>query len=119
MEMLVATLSSLLVQLPIILVWIVGLVLALIYRQRHPKVSALAFISILGLFIMLVISTYTSVWLSLGLHSQGISPSQIGITLAVRGIVTSLISTVFWALLIAAIFIGRKPAGNQPASDEI
>jgi hypothetical protein len=119
MEKLVPALSILLVQLPVILVWLVGLVLSLIYWQRHPKVSRLALIALIGFLIIEVIGSYVSIWLPLTLHERGLAASQIGIILFVRGIFSSLVSAILWGLLVAAIFGWRgNTHGEQQHNSE-
>jgi hypothetical protein len=108
MERLVPTLTVYLTQLPVILVWLIGLVLSLVYWRRHPTVSLLAIVAIVGFLITSLIGTYLSVWLPLILQERGWSIGQIGMLLTARSIIGSLVSAVLWALLLAAIFGGRN-----------
>ena len=93
-----------LVQLPVVLVWLIGFVLSLVYWRRHPKVSLLTFIAIAGFLASSLIGTYLSVWLPVTLQERGWSVSQIGVAIASRGIISSLVSAVLWGLLLTAIF---------------
>jgi hypothetical protein len=111
MERLIPTLTVYLTQLPVILVWLIGLVLALVYWRRHPTVSLLAIIAIVGFLVTSLVGTYLSVWLPLTLQERGWSIGRIGILMTARGVIGSLISAVLWALLLAAVFGWR----NRPA----
>ena len=53
----VTTLSILLAQLPIFLVWLIGIILSFFYWKRHPKVSLFALIAFLGFTCMLIITS--------------------------------------------------------------
>ena len=111
MELLVASFTSFLVQLPVVLVWLVGLILALIFWKRHPRVSLLTVIAILGLLILSFLGTYLNIALPVTLHSRNnLSFSQLTMTLAVVNIIISVFSAILWGLLVAAIFGWRKSA---------
>jgi MFS family permease len=113
-DRLVSTFAVFLVQFPVVLVWLIGLVLSLVYWRRHPKVSLLTFIAIAGLLVSSLIGTYLSVWLPVTLQERGWSANQIGTVIAARGIIGSLIAAVLWGLLIAAIFGWRSKQGEVP-----
>lgn len=113
MEMLASTFMVYLVQSPVILVWLIGLVLSLVYWRRHPTVSLVAIIAIMGFLVISLISTYVSTWLPMTLRERGWSIGQIGIALTARGIISSLVSAVLWGLLLAAIFGWRNGPGGR------
>jgi hypothetical protein len=108
MERIIPSFSILLVQAPVIIVWLVGLGLSLVYWNKHPKVSLLTMIGILGLLTTLIIGSSVSMWLPLTLNQRGMHPAQIAIFVGITGLIISLLSAVFWALLIIAIFGWRK-----------
>jgi hypothetical protein len=116
MNTIIPSLSVLLIQLPVLLVWLVGLVLAIVYWKRHPRVSLLALIGLAGLFIANVLGSLVSLWLPLIVEQTGLpgGMQQYALINAIRTIAGSLISAVFWVLVIAAIFGGRrKPEASQ------
>lgn len=79
METLAPTLSAYWVQLPMVLVWLFGLILSSIYWQQHPKVSRLTAMAIVGFFIMSLIETHLSLWLPIILQERGWTIRQVGL----------------------------------------
>ena len=108
MQTLLPTLSALVIQLPVLLVWLIGSILAIVFWKRHPKVSLFAMIGVCGLLLLTLITTYLNLWLPLMLSDRGVSATQIGITLGIKGIVTSVLSACFWVMIFVAIFGWRK-----------
>jgi hypothetical protein len=107
-EVVLASLGQYLIRIPVFLVWVVGIVLAVITWSKHAKVSLLTIIAIVTFGVLGLISNTLSVWLPLRMHDYGWTPSRIGMILTVVGVVQSLVSAVLWGLLIAAIFGWRS-----------
>jgi|WetSurMetagenome_2_1015567.scaffolds.fasta_scaffold447987_2 hypothetical protein len=107
MDKFTPTLAAMLVDLPEFLVWLTGIILAVVFWQRHPKASLLTLIAMIGFMTTAVVSTYLSLWLPLTLQERGMPTTQIGLVFAVYGIIRSLVSAIWWGLLVAAIF-GRR-----------
>ena len=101
-------------QIPFYLVWLAGLILAIVFWKRHPKASLLAVIGLAGIFLLNVISVYTSTFLSMDLYTKGLSTVEIGRTLSIRTIVSNILTAGCWGLVIASIFVGRKQASVIP-----
>lgn len=99
--------SSCLPQLPLILVWLVGIVLAVTRWQRHPKVSMLALIALILTLLETIVSNFLSIWLPIMLTEQGTSATQIGTIFGVWRFIASLVGAVIWGLVLAAIFRWR------------
>lgn len=97
--------STLFPQLPILLIWIVGIGLAVSRWKRHPQVSRLALIGLSGLLILTIISSVTSALLlplvGRGEVEQGVF---VGVNLGL-----SLLRTVMWGLVVTAVFGWRRP----------
>jgi len=108
MERILPTLINYLVQVPVLLAWLIGLILSIVFWQRHPRVSLLTLIALAVLFVETLIDTYLSLWLPLGLREQGLTLAQTGRIIATKQVLTSLVSAVAWVLVIAAIFGWRK-----------
>ena len=92
------------IQAPMLLVWLAGMALALLWWQRAPRV-ALATAVACGL-----IGTAISVALPSMLIERGQSSAQIGTAFGLIGIVRSLLHATLWAAVLFAIFSGRGPA---------
>jgi hypothetical protein len=101
------TLFSMMVQSPILLVWLAGFILAAVHWRRHPRVSLLTVIALAIFLVETLVNTYLNLWLPLMLSERGVAAVQIGQLFAAKGILTSIIGAVAWGLLIAAIFSGR------------
>jgi cyanate permease len=68
------------------------------------------------MLIVNVVDTYLSMWLPVTLKERGLSMTQIGVELAVREFVVSLISAILWGLIIAAIFSRRREKDSLSAA---
>ena len=105
-------LSILIVQLPLILVWVIGLVLAIIRWKRHPRASLFTLIAITGLMILSLAGSLLSVWLPVMIRTGGWDVSRIGVINTAVGFVRSLLAAILWGLLLAAIF-GKRNENDQ------
>jgi len=104
MNTLVTILSTIVISLPVIIVWVIGIALALSRWRRHPRVSQFALIACAVMIINTVASRSLTVWLPLAMRDYGWTTVQIGSIFAAIGIITALISATAWALVICAIF---------------
>lgn len=103
-------LTSLGYQLPLMLVWLVGFVFAILRWKWHPRVSLLIVIALVLAFfgsIISVISNLLPLYMS---RNMNVAASQIGVYMGIIGVVNILLHFVMWILLIIALFVGRKPA---------
>ena len=107
---LVPSLAVLFVQLPLLLVWLTGMVLAIIFWKRHPRVSLLALIGLAGLFIATVLGSLITLWLPWLYDQTGFAGGmeKFALLMNIKTIAGSLISAGLWVLVIAAIFGWRK-----------
>jgi len=113
MEVLFPILSAIATSTPVIIVWMIGIGLALSRWRRHPRVSQFALIAIVISFVNLVVNRFISIWLPLKMRDSGWTNTQIGSFFAVVGIITALISAAAWALVICAIFGWRDQGKKQ------
>ena len=110
-----AFLTQYAIQAPQLLIWLVGMALALLWWQRAPKV-ALATGVACGLFLLdALLGTAITIVLPSMLIDQGRSSAQIGTAFGLIGIVRSLLHAALWAAVLFAIFSGRA-AANQNLS---
>jgi hypothetical protein len=113
MEMLIPTLSVLVISSPFIIVWVTGAVLALSRWRRHPRVSQFALIAFVLMIIKDVASAFLRIFLPVTMRDSGWTNSQIGAISIATGIVTSLIGAFAWALVLCAIFGWRGGIQKQ------
>jgi len=104
MNTLVTILSTIVISLPVIIVWVIGIALALSRWWRRPRVSQFALIACAVMIINTVASRSLTVWLPLAMRDYGWTTVQIGSIFTAIGIITALISATAWALVICAIF---------------
>ncbi len=95
-----------------LIVYFVGIVLALVFWRRHPTVSILCIVAFLILLGALVIGIGTQIWMTAG-ASRGMRSEEIGRFLSIMGIVRAGLGIVAWTLLLTALFGWRSPAAPQ------
>ena len=105
--LLAAILTSCVVHIPTLLVWIAGAVLAIMHWRKYPQVSMFT-LAALGIFIVLTVAgTILSIWLPVTIMRDTRDADQVGIILTISGCIQSLIAAGAWGLILAAIFKGR------------
>jgi hypothetical protein len=92
----IGLLAAVLTQLPVYLVWLVGLILSLAGWKKHPSVSLVALIGFVILFLLALVTQLTT-------PRYGVNWSQAGIAF-----LEALIRAGAWGLVLAAIFGWRK-----------
>lgn len=103
-------------QIPLYLVWLVGVVLAVISWKRNPKVSLLTVIALAVFFILSGVGTGLNMWLPPTWYERGWMPARIGLLTAAIGFVRTLVDAVGFGLLLAAVFGWRKANGQALSS---
>ena len=104
MNTLVTILSTIVISLPVIIVWVIGIALALSRWRRHPRVSQFALIACAVMIINTAANRSLTIWMPLAMRDYGWTAVQIGSFFSAIGIITSLISATAWALVICAVF---------------
>jgi hypothetical protein len=109
-----AFLTQYAVQAPMLLAWLVGMALALLWWQRAPKVAAVTLIAC-GLFLAdALVGTFITVMLPRMLLDRGQGAAQVGTAFALVGVVRSLLHAALWCAVLFAIFSGRGPVPAKP-----
>lgn len=119
MEITAMIFGVLLGSLPVLLVWLVGFILSLVFWKRNPKVCLLTLIAMSGFAITTLVNSYLSTWLPFRLNEQGMPMNKISSLLTIKAIISSLINAGLWGLVIAAIFGGRKQQSLPPLPDKL
>ncbi|MBI5298073.1 MAG: hypothetical protein HY869_21565 [Chloroflexi bacterium] len=118
MEYLSSFFAIILPQTPLFLVDLAGLVIAILQRKRHPKVSLLAGIYFLGSFLLSLIGSGLSL-LPLYLNSQGSTWSQTGLIMTGIGLVRVALQTMLGIALLYAVFGWRAENPSTPPQEGI
>ena len=102
-------LSSYLVQLPVLLIWLVGIVIAAVRWRRHPRVSLLLCLALvlLGARALIVPVIRYRVQIS------DLPVGQMGYRFGVLNVVSAVVGAVAWILVLVAAFRERD---NHDAS---
>jgi hypothetical protein len=101
-----------------LLVWLAGIVIALITWKKHPRVSLLAVVALAILLILNLVGSALNMLLPLYLQQSGVGFSQIGIINIARGIVQALVVALAWSLILAAMFGWRKAEAPRTPTGE-
>lgn len=104
MEYLPAIGSSLLVHGPVYVAMVVGIVLAIARWDRHPRASMFASVAFVGLILLNVAGTTVGVTLPLSMIHRGASASEVGVYMAAFSVGSSILQSLCWGLLIAALY---------------
>jgi hypothetical protein len=113
-EILAAAAMQWLVQLPMLLVYLTGLVLALVLRPRLPTASTLALVGLVILLVLLVVQPLFFQYLIRTQSSAGRSATDLRQAMTIVGVVTNLLHAGGFTLVLAAVFVGR-PVPAAPA----
>jgi hypothetical protein len=92
-------------QMPLLAVWIVGIVLAIKNWEHYQKASLLALLGFTTLILETIVFSIINMALPQFLNS--ISASEIGLYYSAIGAVRTLLEAVSFGLLVAAIFTQR------------
>lgn len=102
-----AFILSMVAQLPVLAMFGLGILLAILWWKQHPKVS---FITFLGFGLMLITSVAMSainVWLPLYMRENDLSVKVMSTVYLYLGLTRSVIHAGGLGLLLWAIFMGR------------
>lgn len=94
------------------LVWLTGIILACKTWKRNPKASLFTLLAIVFLFVFNLTSIFLSA-LPIALRDSDYSMVRIATLTGIAHVVLSILSAGSWGLLLAAIFIERKPSFQQ------
>ena len=106
-------LTNMAIHIPLYLVWLAGIILALITWKRNSQSSLFAILGIVSMFIFDLISIYM-ITVPMRMSGKGYAGAHIAMVISIANVVLTILKAGSWGLLLAAIFIGRK---IQPAQD--
>jgi hypothetical protein len=96
--------ATLLPLLPICVLWLVGIVLALVMWKRHPGVSLVVLLACVLLLVTLIAGQIASTWVMQAQKDGGWSISQVGLVMAIVSWVRVTLSAIGYGLLLLAAF---------------
>ena len=93
---------------PLYIVWVVGIVLALVRMQRYPKVSILVLVALTGFFFLSMVTPWAYRMLPRLLDLADGPFDRVQMFYRVVGFFHVLVDAVLFALLLLAVFGRRK-----------
>ncbi len=100
-----------------IIVYVIGIVIALRRWQQHPKVSKWAFIGFTLLLQNSLFGIAFKLW-AFQVHEQDMTLIQVEMLEVIYGIVQQILVVIGYAYLIAAIFGYRNNSDTEQAKPE-
>ena len=110
--------ASLVGQLPVYLVYLAGLVFAILKYGKHPKPSLLAILALAGLLVTSIGGTVVTLSVIHSQRQSGEPYSAITTQLGILGVIRSLFFAASIGLLVAAVYTGRTSAKQRPRDDD-
>lgn len=104
MDVVLASLASLAINAPLYLVWLAGIVLAVVRRPRHPRVSLCITIALVVLLLVSISATIFAATVPLIVLRNGWTASQLGAIFAFVNGSARLIDAAAWVLVLVAAF---------------
>jgi hypothetical protein len=95
-------------QAPVLLVYLIGLVLALTFWSRYPRPCAFTLIACLVLLLTRFAATAATYFFMQQMVSQAWSARQYGLAMSIVGLIASIVHAGALGLLLAAVFVDRS-----------
>src|SRR5262245_59106845 len=112
-------LTMMLPVLPLVLVWLCGLLYAVVSWRRHPSVSGMVCAGC-GLLLLNLVGGQLLVWLVLQQQAaMGLPASQLSLSLGTIALLRSVLSAVGVALLLVAAFGWRGGPQRLPGEMDL
>lgn len=109
-------LSSVAMQGPFLLIYIIGIIVAVVRWPQHPRVSLCTVISLGIMLVMLITGVLTNLWFMHVVQQEGhSSAARMGTIMATINWIRLPFSIAAWALLLTAVFTGRDVPARVPS----
>lgn len=108
MDSFVGVLGQIVVAIPLIAVYVVGLIIAIARWRQHPRVSQLATVALVMLLVERLIGVLMTTMLPLLISRNGMSISDVTGLYAVYGVLSALFTAVAFGILLWALFGWRR-----------
>jgi hypothetical protein len=113
MDELYFSLSVVSSSIPLIIVWVIGIALAVSRWRRHPRVSQFALIACVVMIVATVVNRMANFWLPL-MAEDWVKLNQIRQISIAIGMVYTLISAAAWTMVLwGQWFYGRPSVGAR------
>ena len=112
-EVLTLGLGPLLLALPILLVWIVGLTMAVRFLDGNRLVATLTIIALGGLVLHLLAMQVVQMALIHSIRSGRLGAGAASWSFSLMAILRTIFHTAWWILIVVAIFARRAPDAGR------
>jgi hypothetical protein len=106
-------------QAPVLLVYLVAMILALVCWRRCPGPCALTLVATGLLLVTTLVQSFLFPYLSRARIELGWSNEQYGWVLSANALVGSMIRAAAFSLLLTAVFIGRKDVPQAGSAEAL
>jgi hypothetical protein len=108
-NIIVAFLAQLATRSPTLLLFATGLVLAIAFWSRYPRPCMLVFLAMSLALIVTVCSAFVFLYLPRAMNEFGWDHLQLSLMFTVVGVITNVFHAGALGLLLAAVFVDRRP----------
>lgn len=103
-QLTLTALTNLAVDIPLFIVWLVGIIIAIVRWKKSPRTSLFTILGLLIIaFVRVILSTFAAFFPMIA-YNNGMLTDSIGTTFTIVNIIGILIETGGWVLLLLAIF---------------
>ena len=110
-------LTQLLGEAPVLLVYLVGLVLALVFWRRCPRPAMLTLIGTALLLVTALVQSFLFIYLVWARDEFG--RERLGWMLSANGLMGSVMRAAAFALVLTAVFMARKERSQTTPNEEL
>ena len=103
---------------PTLLVYAIGLILAIVYWRRYPRPCLLVLLAVCLSGFGLVASAFLFMYLPRAIVDFGLAHEQLGMILGIVGFAASVLHAIATAMLLGAVFVGRQQPLPRWSSDD-
>lgn len=112
-----AFLSQMLVQIPILLMYVIGMILALMFWRRCRGPSLLTLLAMMLLLVTKLVQSFLFLYLVRAKEDFGWSYEDFNWILSANGLFGNFISAAAFGLVLIAVFSGRN--ATQPSAPNV
>ena len=118
-NMIVLSLYHLLAQSPVLLVYLIGLILALVFWRRCPTPSLLVLVATVLLLLVTVTHPFVIQYLVQASTEMGWTIEKAAWMSSVVGLTSSCLHAAALGLLVAAVFLQRRVPSSASPNDSV
>src|SRR5262249_18712348 len=118
-DIVITALMQLLGQSPVLVVYLVGMILALVFWRRYPGPCLLVLLATGFLLVVTVAQTFVAQYLMRARADLDWNHEQLGWMLSVIALTGSILRAIGFGLLLVAVFLGRGVARRDGSNEAL